>query len=115
MGNLHAWRDYGYAKDYVRTAYMMLNSNAPSDYVIGTGAIISMVDYCKKCFEYVGIDNYEDHVEIDEKLYRKLDTHTMRADISKIKRELGWEPSHNVDDIIKIMINSHDLKNNIKL
>lgn len=105
VGNLMAFRDYGYAKDYVMASYMMLQNNIPTDYVIGTGNVISMYDFAKKCFEYVGL-NCDNYLKVEEKLYRPIETFTLTADCRKIKNELGWEANHSVDDMIKIIIDN---------
>lgn len=103
VGNLTAVRDYGYAKDYVKAAYLMMQNKIPTDYVIGTGNLISISEFTEKCFKYVGL-NYLDHIEIDKSICRNNDNNTLRANISKIQRELGWKPETTIDEIIKIMI-----------
>lgn len=109
LGDLSSLRDYGYSPDYMEAVYMMMNHSRPIDYVIGTGSLISMEDFAKRCFAYANLDFHE-HVTVDSNLFRKNDMMVMKADISKIRTELGWEHTHNVDDIIKIMIDN-DMKN----
>lgn len=102
VGNLDSLRDIGYAKDYVEAAYLMMQNEKPKDYVIGTGKLISMREFTKKCFDNIALD-YRDFI-IENKNYRKDDVDSPAADISDIKNDLGWMPSHSVDDIIKIMM-----------
>lgn len=108
VGNLDSLRDYGYAKDYVDAAYRMINSDFPCDYVIGTGNLISMRDFCKKCFEYFDI-NYENYIEEDKKLLRK-EMPVLCANYAGIKNDLGWEPSTSIDKMIDIMMKDIKLK-----
>lgn len=103
VGNLSALRDYGYAPDFVEAAHLMLNNTEPRDYVIGTGRLISMEDFLRKCFEAVGLD-YKNHMIVDPDLYRNNDTNILKADISRISSELGWHPKHTVEDMIAAMI-----------
>lgn len=103
VGNLSVMRDYGYAPDFMEAAYLMMHNSEPKDYVIGTGKLISLQDFVKKCLELKGLD-YNTHIKADPELYRTSDTSILRADISKITKDLGWEPKHNIDDIVKIMM-----------
>lgn len=103
VGNLDAYRDYGYAKEYVEAAHLMLQTKEPKDYVIGTGDVISLRDFAKKAFEYVGLD-YRDYVTETE--VRKIDTEILRADITAIKNDLGWYPKINAESLIKIMVDA---------
>lgn len=103
VGNLSSLRDMGYAPDFMEAAYLMMHNSEPKDYVIGTGKLISMRDFVVKCLELKGLD-YNTHIEADPSLYRANDTRVLKANITKIKRDLGWEPKHNIDDIIKIMM-----------
>lgn len=106
VGSLSAYRDYGYAPDYVEAAHLMLHANTPKDYVIGTGVLTSLTDFAKKAFGYVGLD-YKDYVICDETLVRPNDTNILRADIAAIKNDLGWEPKTNINELIKKII-EHD-------
>lgn len=107
IGNLNSFRDYGYAPDYMKAVCLMMNNSEPKDYVIGTGELISMREFVKKAFDYVGLD-YMNHVKFDESLDRKNDTNILRADTSKIVTELGWAPLTSIDKMIKIMIDAHN-------
>lgn len=103
VGNLNSYRDYGYAPDYVEAAYLMMQNSEPTDYVIGTGKLITMMDFAKKCFDYVGLDHVN-HIDMDSELYRSVDTAILKADTKKIKSELNWTPRHSIDDTVKIMM-----------
>lgn len=108
VGNLSSFRDYGYAKDYVEAAYLMLQAESPTNYVIGSGILTSLSDFLEKAFKQVGLD-YTLNIEYDAQLSRPVDTQVLKANISKIKSDLSWMPKTSVDEMIKIMIN-HDLK-----
>jgi GDPmannose 4,6-dehydratase len=109
LGNIDSLRDIGYAPDFMDASYKILSLDKPSDYVVGTGEMISMRDFLKKCFDVVSLD-YLNHIEQDENLIRTNETNYLRADISKIKKDAGWEPSTPVDSIIEKMV-----KNDIEL
>lgn len=103
VGNLSAVRDYGYAPDFMEAVYFMMNADEPKDYVIGTGNLISMRDFAEKAFSFAGL-NYQDFVETEEAMIRNQDTNILRADISKIKKDLGWTPKTSIDGLIKSMM-----------
>lgn len=103
VGSLSGYRDYGYAPDYVEAAYLMLQHHIPTDYCIGTGKLISLREFAKKAFDYVGL-NYRDYVKIDESQTRTNDAEILCANITKIKEELGWQPKTTMDEIIKKMV-----------
>lgn len=106
VGNLSVFRDFGYAKDYMEAAYLMMQSDRATDYCIGTGQLILLKYFTKKAFDHVGLD-YKDYVQESEQQTRKNDTEILCADITKIKNELGWKPTTSIDEMIKIMI-EHD-------
>ena len=109
LGNLDAKRDWGYAPEYMEAAWLMLQQESPDDYVIGTGETYSVKDFVESAFRHVGISNWEDYVEIDQRYYRPSEVDVLKADISKAKEKLGWKPKTKFDDLVKIMINA-DLK-----
>lgn len=109
LGNLDARRDWGYAPEYMEAAWMMLQQKTPDDYVIGTGQSYSVRDFVKTAFEYVGINNWEDYVEIDKRYYRPSEVDNLVADISKAKEKLGWEPKIKFEKLVAKMV-EHDLK-----
>lgn len=102
VGSLDDFKDYGYAPDYVEAAHLMLTNKYPSDYVIGTGTVISTESFVIKCFERAGLD-YKEYLYSDDSLRRKP-MNVLCADTAKITSELGWKPKHSVDDLISIMM-----------
>ncbi len=105
MGNLEARRDWGYAGDYVRAMWSMLQQPTAGDYVVATGIDHSVRDLCQIAFEQVGLD-YRDHVIVDESLYRPAEVDHLLGDASKARRELGWEPSVSFEELIRMMVDS---------
>lgn len=103
LGNLDARRDWGYAPDYVRAMWLMLQQSQPDDYVVATGKAHTVREFAQRAFEMVGL-NWEDHVVVDERLYRPTEVHELRGDISKASRELGWFPQVSFDDLVRIMV-----------
>lgn len=104
VGNILSQRDHGYAPDFMKAVYLMMNNSEPKDYVIGTGKLTSMEEFMKKCFEYVNLD-YKKYIEISDNLIRLNDTNILRANISNINKDLNWLPEHSVDEMIEFMIN----------
>ena len=109
LGNLDACRDWGYAGDYVRAMWMMLQQPTPNDYVIATGIAHSVREFCEIAFSCVGL-NYEDYVRVDPKLFRPAEVDHLTGDASKAKRELKWEPEIDFKRLVEIMVEA-DLKN----
>jgi len=109
LGNLEAIRDWGYAKDYCVAMWLMLQQDEPDDYVIGTGKTNSVKDFCDISFKLLNL-NYEEHVVVDENYFRPAEVDLLVADASKAKLKLGWEPKTNLEELIKIMIESEKRK-----
>jgi GDPmannose 4,6-dehydratase len=109
LGNIKAKRDWGHAKDYVEAMWLMLQKKEPSDYVIGTGKQHSVEDFLNIAFKHVGL-NFKDYIKIDERFFRPSEVETLLADPTKSKKELGWRPKMNFEDLVKEMVES-DLKN----
>ena len=105
LGNLDAERDWGYAKDYVEAMWLMLQKDAPGDYVVATGAAHSVRECLEIAFDQAGID-IDDHVVIDESLKRPAEVDHLVGDISKARRELGWEPRTSFEDLIRRMVDA---------
>lgn len=103
IGNLEAKRDWGFAGDYVKAMWLMLQKDKPDDYLICTGKAHSVKDVAEIAFKYVGL-NWENHVVIDKTFYRPAEINTLRGDYSKAKRELGWRPTVKFQDLIKMMV-----------
>jgi len=109
MGNIDAYRDWGYAKDYVKMMNLMLEADVPQEYVIATGKAYSIKNLLELSFSLVGIDNWEDYVEFDERFMRPSEVPYLLGDPTKAERELGWVPETSFESLIKIMLES-DLK-----
>lgn len=103
LGNLEARRDWGYAGDYVRAMWLMLQQDTPDDYVIGTGEIHSVREFVEIAFDYADLD-WRRHVEIDPRYYRPAEVDALQADCSKARRVLGWEPTVTFEELARIMV-----------
>lgn len=108
LGNLDASRDWGYAGDYVKGMWLMLQNNEPDDWVLATGETHTVKEFLKVAFKYLNL-NWEDYVEVSEKYFRPNEVHHLLGDYSKAKNELGWEPEMNFDSLVKLMVDE-DLK-----
>ena len=100
LGNLEARRDWGYAPEYVESMWLMLQQDAPDDYVIATNEAHSVKECVKKAFEIAGLD-WERHVRVDERFLRPLDVNFLQGNYSKAKQKLGWEPKVHFDEGLK--------------
>jgi GDPmannose 4,6-dehydratase len=109
LGNLDSKRDWGYAGDYVKAMWLMLQQPEPGDYVIATGETHSIEDLVQRAFGEVGIDNWRDHVRQDPKFLRPAEVDLLIGDPSKAKTVLGWEPEVDFPTLIKMMV-THDLQ-----
>lgn len=105
MGNLDAERDWGFAGDYVRAMWLMLQQDNPEDYVVATGKTHSVRRLLEVAFEHVGLD-YRSHVEIDPELLRPAEVHHLRGDYSKARQKLGWDSSVGFERLIQMMVDS---------
>ncbi len=103
LGNLEARRDWGYAADYVRAMHLMLQQEAPDDYVVATGETHSVRDFCERAFQEAGLD-YREHVVTDERFYRPAEVDLLVGASSKARRVLGWEPRLGFDEIVREMV-----------
>ena len=106
LGTLDVSRDFGYAKDYVEAMWLMLQQSVADDYVIGTGESHSLQEFCEIAFLQVGL-NWQDHVEIDARLTRLVDSQTTMADSSKARKILGWQAKTSFADLVKLMLAHH--------
>ena len=105
LGNLEARRDWGFAPDYVRAMYLMLQQDHPDDYVVATGETHSVREFCQVAFDHVGLD-WEKHVVVDPKFYRPAEVDLLVGDPGKARRILGWEPSVTFADLARIMVDA---------
>jgi GDPmannose 4,6-dehydratase len=127
LGNLNALRDWGYAKDYVECMWMMLQHDTPEDFVIATGEMHSVREFCDLAFNEAGIalrwegegenekginaSNGEIVIEVDPKYFRPAEVEQLLGNPAKAKRVLGWNPTKtSFQELVKIMV-AHDLKN----
>ena len=105
LGNLDARRDWGFAGDYVDAMWRMLQRDEPDDYVVGTGETWSVRQLCELAFESQGLD-WKNHVVIDEKFMRPAEVDLLVADPSKAKRDLGWEPKVDFQQLVQMMVDA---------
>jgi GDPmannose 4,6-dehydratase len=105
MGNLDAERDWGFAGDYVRAMWLMLQQDVPEDYVVATGVAHSVKHLLELAFAHAGLD-YREHVEIAQDLLRPADVYHLRGDYSKARQRLGWEPHVSFEQMIEMMVDS---------
>ena len=105
MGNLDAERDWGFAGDYVRAMWLMLQQPEPRDYVVGTGVAHSVREFCRIAFERLGLD-YERYVVTDPSLYRPAEVDHLLADPTKARSELGWEREVEFPTLVEMMVDA---------
>ncbi|HET8741755.1 MAG TPA: GDP-mannose 4,6-dehydratase, partial [Gaiella sp.] len=104
LGDLSARRDWGYAGDYVRAMWLMLQHADPGDYVIATGVSHSVEELVEHAFRAVGLD-WRDHVRSDPSLYRgSAELHDLVGDASKASRVLGWRPEVSFEELVALMV-----------
>ena len=105
MGNLDAKRDWGFAGDYVRAMWMMLQAQQPDDYVIATGATHTVRELCEVAFSHVGLD-WQAHVKIDPQFIRPAEVELLLGDAGKARRILGWKPEVDFHGLVKMMVDA---------
>jgi len=105
LGNLDAERDWGFAGDFVRAMWLMLQQDEPDDYVIATGERHSVRELCEAAFSLLDLD-WEDYVEIDSRYLRPTEVDLLQGDASKARRVLGWEPTVGFSELVEMMIES---------
>jgi len=103
LGNLDAKRDWGFAGDYMRAAYMMMQHDEPDTFVIATGVAHSVKDFCKAAFECVDLD-WEKFVEVDETFLRPADVSHLLGDATKARNILKWEPKVSFEQLVEMMV-----------
>ncbi|MBU4488099.1 MAG: GDP-mannose 4,6-dehydratase [Candidatus Omnitrophica bacterium] len=103
LGNLDAKRDWGFAGDYVEAMWMMLQQDAPDDYVIATGKTYSVKQFVEAAFSYVGLD-WEKYITRDNNLFRPAEVNILCGDYNKAKRILGWKPKVEFNKLVKMMV-----------
>ena len=103
LGNLESQRDWGFAGDYVKAMWLMLQQDQPGDYVIGTGQLHSVREFCEAAFETLEL-NYMDYVIQDERFYQPAETYPLVADFSHARQTLHWEPEVNFKSLVHMMV-----------
>jgi GDPmannose 4,6-dehydratase len=103
LGNLAARRDWGYAGDYVRAMWLMLQQDEPSDYVVGTGETHTVEEFLEIAFDHVGL-RWQDHVRVDPKFFRPAEVDLLLADCSKARRELHWRQRVDFRQLVTMMV-----------
>ncbi|MCS6773134.1 MAG: GDP-mannose 4,6-dehydratase [Thermoflexales bacterium] len=105
LGNLEARRDWGFAGDYVRAMWLMLQQDKPDDYVVATGETHSVRELCEVAFSHVGL-NWQDYVVVDPKYYRPAEVDLLIGDASKAHRVLGWQPEVTFEQLVRMMVDA---------
>jgi GDPmannose 4,6-dehydratase len=106
LGNLEAFRDWGYAGDYVEAMWMMLQQDSPQDYVICTGETHTIREFLDVAFSHIGVEEWKDLVVQDPEFYRPSEVDYLRGDNAKARKELGWQPKHTFTDLVKLMVDN---------
>jgi len=105
LGNLDAKRDWGFAGDYVRAMWMMLQQEQPDDYVISTGETRSVREFLEKTFELLELD-WQKYVEIDQRYFRPAEVDLLLGDSTKARTALGWKPEVDFNQLVQMMVDS---------
>ena len=105
LGNLDAQRDWGFAGDYVEAMWLMLQQDAPEDFVICTGETHSVREFCEVAFGHAGL-NWEDHVVIDEAFFRPAEVDLLVGDATKAEELLGWKPGTSFENLVTMMVDA---------
>jgi GDPmannose 4,6-dehydratase len=105
LGNVDSVRDWGYAKEFVESMWMMLQQDKPSDYVVATGVGATVQQFVEVAFAHAGL-NWQDHLEIDRKYIRPTEVDALIGDPSKATRELGWSAKTHWEDLAKLMVDA---------
>jgi GDPmannose 4,6-dehydratase len=109
MGDLHPKRDWGYAGDYVKAMWAMLQQDEPDDYVVATGQTHTVEEFVTKAFEHAGIEDWQRYVRQDPRFLRPAEVDLLVGDASKAHIALGWRPEVDFDELVKLMVD-HDIK-----
>ena len=109
LGNLEAFRDWGYAGDYVEAMWMMLQQETADDYVVCTGETHTIKEFLDVAFSHVEIKEWSDYVVQDPKFYRPAEVDYLRGDNTKAEENLGWTPKTSFEELVKMMVD-HDLQ-----
>ena len=105
LGNIDAKRDWGFSGDYVEAMWLMLQQDAPDDFVVATGRTTTVRDMCRIAFDHVGLD-YEKYVVIDPRFYRPAEVEVLLGNPAKAKAKLGWEARTSLEDLMRMMVDA---------
>ena len=105
LGNLDSQRDWGWAPDYVRAMWLMLQQDEPDDYVIATGEMHTVREFCELAFSHVGLP-WQDHVKFDPRYERPAEVDALLGDAAKARAELGWKPTVTFAELVALMVES---------
>lgn len=105
LGNLDAKRDWGFAGDYVEAMWLMLQQETPGDYVVASGEVHTVRDFCAAAFAHVGLD-YENYVRTDARFFRPVDVNVFYGDATKARRALGWSPKVGFQELVAMMVDA---------
>ena len=105
LGNMDAVRDWGYAKEYVESMWLMLQKDRPSDYVVATGVGATVKDFAEAAFSHAGL-NWQDHIEVDQKYIRPTEVDALIGDPSKATKELNWKATTHWKELAAIMVDA---------
>jgi GDPmannose 4,6-dehydratase len=105
LGNLDAQRDWGFAKDYVEAMWLMLQQDAPDDFVVCTGETHSVREFCRIAFDHVGL-SADEHLVIDERFMRPAEVDLLVGDAKKAESVLGWKPKTDFADLVRLMVDA---------
>ena len=103
LGNLEAKRDWGFAGDYVKAMWLILQQDKPDDYVIATGKMHTVKEFVQLAFSHAGLD-WKKYVKIDKDFYRPAEAQILMGDYSKAKKKLGWKPEVGFEELVKMMV-----------
>jgi GDPmannose 4,6-dehydratase len=105
LGNLESQRDWGYARDYVRAMWLMLQQPVPGDYVIATGETHSVREFCEIAFEHAGLD-WERHVRVEDRYFRPAEVDLLIGDPTRAHEVLGWKPEVSFETLVRMMVDA---------
>ncbi len=105
LGNLDAKRDWGFAGDYVEAIWLMLQNETPDDYVVATGDVHTVRDFCAAAFGHLGLD-YNEFVKVDPRFFRPVDVNIFYGDATKARTVLGWEPKVRFEELVEMMVDA---------
>jgi GDPmannose 4,6-dehydratase len=109
LGTLDSKRDWGYAGDYVKAMWLMLQQDQPDDYVVATGTTHSVGEFVERAFLEAGIEDWQRYVRQDQKFFRPAEVDLLIGDATKAREQLGWEPEVGFEELVRMMVH-HDLE-----